>query len=812
MKKIYTVNQMHCASCANRVEKTLNQLKGVKLATVNLATQKVTIDYDEKVVRFSDFKTAIEKAGYEIEDDEDIHQLTMVVGNMHCAACAVSVEKALNQTDGIKQANVNIATNKATIQFDAKKTNVKAINKAITQAGYIPLDISSNQNIDRAAIESRQLRLRFIFSGGFTLLLLYVAMGHMLGLPLPEALHPDHYPLRFALTQLILTVPSVIAGFRFYTSGYSKLLKGSPNMDSLIAIGTSAAIIYGVYATIQIAFGQVGYAAELYFETAATIITLILLGKYLESASKKRTTEAIKKLMELAPKTATVIVDGVEIVKPIEEVVVGDLIRIKPGEKIPLDAQITKGVTSIDESMLTGESLPVEKSVGDTIIGASMNKNKMIEARVTKIGKDTVLSQIIQLVENAQGTKAPIAKMADIISGIFVPIVFGIALISTLLWLAFGEGPMFALKIFISVLVIACPCALGLATPTAIMVGTGKGAEYGVLIKSGEALEIAHKVHTIVLDKTGTITEGKPQVTDIISLKSMRIEDILQYAASSEQGSEHALGEAIVKKALDQKISLREVASFEAIVGQGIRAIVDERVILLGNQKLMNAYHISIDDDHQALQLAKDGKTPMYIAIDQELVGLIGVADVVKEHSVHAIKQMQKMGLDVIMLTGDHEKTAQAMAKKVGITHVLSEVLPEDKANEIKKLQDNKQLVAMVGDGINDAIALAQADLGIAIGSGTDVALESADIVLMKSNLNDVATAIHLSKKTMINIKQNLFWAFAYNTLGIPIAAGLLYAFGGPKLSPMIAALAMAFSSVSVVLNALRLKRFKPNH
>lgn len=631
----------------------------------------------------------------------------------------------------------------------------------------------------------------------------------MIGLPLPSIIDPMYNPLNFALIQILLTIPVVIAGNKFYTVGFRSLFKGSPNMDSLIAVGTSAAIIYGLYAIYQIINGNLEYAKDLYFETAGVIITLILLGKYLESVSKGKTSEAIKKLVGMQPKTAIVIQDGEEITINIEEVEEGDIVLVKPGEKIPVDGVVIEGHTSVDESMLTGESIPVEKKAGDKIVGASINKNGVIKFRATKVGKDTALSQIIKLVEEAQGSKAPIAKLADIIAGYFVPIVMGVALISGITWYISGEPLIFSLTIFISVLVVACPCALGLATPTAIMVGTGKGAENGVLIKSGGALESAHRIETVVFDKTGTITEGKPKLTDIITLDNYTEEEVLQIAASAEKGSEHPLGEAIVKEAEEKNISLLNLDKFYAIPGHGIEVEINNNRIYLGNEKLMKDKNIDISLKEESDKLAGEGKTPMYISVNGKLEGIIAVADVVKESSKKAIDMLHEMGIEVAMITGDNKKTASAIAKQVGIDVVLAQVLPEDKSNEVKKLQEKDKVVAMVGDGINDAPALAQADIGIAIGSGTDVAMESADIVLMKSDLVDVVTAIKLSKSTIRNIKQNLFWAFAYNTAGIPLAAGIFYALGGPKLNPMFAAGAMALSSVSVVSNALRLRKFK---
>nr|WP_330397418.1 copper-translocating P-type ATPase [Maledivibacter halophilus] len=650
---------------------------------------------------------------------------------------------------------------------------------------------------------------KFLVAISFTIPLLYIAMGHMMGLPIPSFINPEYNPLNFALVQLILTVPIVIAGYKFYTVGFKALLRRSPNMDSLIAVGTSAAFIYGIYAMYKIISGHNEYAKDLYFETAGVIIALIMLGKYLETRSKGKTSEAIKKLIGLQPKTATIVKGEEEIAIPIEEVEAGDIILVKPGEKIPVDGKVVEGRSSVDESMLTGESIPVEKNIGDKVVGASINKNGIIKFKATKVGKDTALAQIIKLVEEAQGSKAPIAKLADIIAGYFVPIVMAIAVISGLLWYITGSEPVFALTIFISVLVIACPCALGLATPTAIMVGTGKGAELGVLIKSGVALETAYKIQTIVFDKTGTITEGKPRVTDIITTGNYKEDKILQIAATSEKGSEHPLGEAIVKEASQRELSLLKAEEFYAIPGHGIEVKLEGNEILLGNEKLMKDKNIDVTLKEEAVRLANEGKTPMFIAINNRLEGIIAVADVVKENSKKAIEKLHAMGIKVAMITGDNKRTAEAIARQVGIDIVLAEVLPEDKANEVEKLQKEGKKVAMVGDGINDAPALAIADIGIAIGSGTDVAMESADIVLMKSDLLDVVTAIKLSKSTIKNIKQNLFWAFAYNTAGIPLAAGLFYAFGGPKLNPMFAAAAMSMSSVSVVTNALRLRRFK---
>ncbi|WFR55823.1 heavy metal translocating P-type ATPase [Anaerocolumna sp. AGMB13025] len=809
--KSIQIQGMTCASCAMTVEKATKKLEGVFEANVNFATEKLNISYDEAKISVGDIQSAVEKAGYRAVSDSI--RKTFKLQGMTCASCAKTIERVTGKIEGVAEANVNFATEKLNISYDPAKVKISDIKSAIAKAGYQAIDDEAVVDADkeRKERERKVLWRRFVISGIFTLPLLYMAMGHMLMFPLPGIVHPEMNPLNFAIAQLILVIPSIIAGYKFYTVGFSSLFRRSPNMDSLIAIGTSAAFLYGIYAILQISGGNKEYVDDLYFEAAGVIITLIMLGKYLETVTKGKTSEAIKKLMGLAPKTAIVIRDGKEEEIPIEEVEAGDIIVVKPGEKMPVDGVVVEGTTSVDESMLTGESIPVEKNPGNTIIGASMNKNGSIKYRATKVGKDTALAQIIKLVEDAQGSKAPIAKMADIISGYFVPIVILLSLISSLSWYFFGgESVVFAVTIFISVLVIACPCALGLATPTAIMVGTGKGAEHGVLIKSGVALETTHKIQTIVFDKTGTITEGKPKVTDIIT-NDISQDELLQLAASAEKGSEHPLGEAIVKGAEERDLSFIKPDSFKAIPGHGIEVMINNKNVLAGNQKLMKERNISLEklEDTSDL-LASEGKTPMYIAIDNKIAGIIAVADTVKTNSKKAIDRLHRMGIEVAMITGDNKRTAEAIARQVGIDRILADVLPQDKANEVKKLQAEGKKVAMVGDGINDAPALAQADIGIAIGSGTDVAMESADIVLMRSDLMDVPTAIQLSKSTIRNIKQNLFWAFGYNTLGIPVAMGLLHLFGGPLLNPMIAAAAMSLSSVSVLMNALRLKGFKP--
>ena len=743
-------------------------------------------------------------------------QKEYIIEGMSCASCAMTIENAVSKIPGVDKASVNLATEIMTVEANDSVTP-EDIAKVVDGVGYSarPRGKSVEEELEekneKKEAHLREMKRNLTISAIFTVPLLFIAMADMVGIPMPAFLSPMQSPVSYALIQLALSLPIVWLGRRFFVDGFKALSKGHPNMDSLVALGTSAAFLYSLYGTYHVLEGHAHFAMNLYYESAGVILTLITLGKYFEDVSKGKTSMAIQTLVGLAPKMATVLRDGQEVEVPVEEVQVGDLIRVKPGEKVPVDGIVTEGNSTVDESMLTGESIPVSKSIGDEVIGASLNKTGSFILKATKIGKDTALSQIIQLVEQAQGSKAPIAKLADKVSGVFVPIVIVLALVSGLAWYFLGqESWVFALTITISVLVIACPCALGLATPTAIMVGTGKGAENGILLKSGEALEEANHVNMVVFDKTGTITNGTPVVTDVVTAENTDADALIRLAASLEVASEHPLGEAIVAKAKEQGAAFDEVTNFEAIPGFGIKGHVGETLVFLGNEKWMRENGLAnVEMNDKANHFAEQGKTPLYIGYNDAVQGLIVVADTVKESSARAIQTLHEMGIQVAMMTGDHERTAQAIAAEVGIDRVFSEVLPQDKANYVSKLQEEGYIVAMVGDGINDAPALAQAQVGIAIGTGTDVAIESADAVLMKSDLMDVPAMLKLSRATIRNIKENLFWAFAYNVIGIPFAMGVLHLFGGPLLNPMIAGAAMSFSSVSVVLNALRLKRWK---
>lgn len=746
------------------------------------------------------------------------------VTGMTCSACAAAVERSVKKINGVQTVAVNLLANTMTVTFDEQQTDAQRIVGAVVQAGYqAQFDQTGTKSVQKpvSAVtqELRGMQCRLVVSFICLIPLMYLSMGHMVGLPLPACFVGAQNMLTFALTQFLLTLPIVYVNRVYYQSGFRNLIRLHPNMDSLIAIGSGAALIYGVYAIyrIGVALGQQDlttahhYGMELYFESAAMILALITLGKFLEAKSKGKTSDAIAKLLDLAPKMATVLREGQELEIPVAEVVAGDCVLVRPGQRIPVDGVVTKGSSFVDQSALTGESMPVEKQVGDRVMAASVNQAGAFEMRAERVGQDTTLAQIIQLVEDASASKAPIAKLADKISGVFVPVVIGIAVLAMVVWLILGASFAFALSIGISVLVISCPCALGLATPVAIMVGMGKGAQCGVLIKSAEALETAHSIKTVVLDKTGTITEGKPTVTDVLPTQGVTEQALLTVAASIEAPSEHPLAEAVTQYAQAKGIAELQVTQFSAVPGQGVTAVINEQLCYAGNLAFVSQYADGGDFTEVSETLAQQGKTPLFFAVGSRLLGVIAAADVVKPTSAQAIAQLRQMHVDVMMLTGDHPKTAQAIAQQLGIDRVAAQVLPQDKERHICALQETGQRVAMVGDGINDAPALARADVGIAIGAGTDIAIESADIVLMRSDLLDVVTAIRLSKATITNIKENLFWAFFYNCIGIPLAAGVFFGVLGWTLSPMFGAAAMSLSSVCVVLNALRLKFFKPN-
>ena len=748
------------------------------------------------------------------------------VTGMTCSACSAHVTKAVEKLPGVSSVNVNLLGGSMLVEYDPGAESPESIIAAVDDAGYgaaLPASKGGAKADAAPAVDMEAellgMKRRFVISLCFLLPLFYIAMGHMMGWPLPHFFHDSRNALSFALIQFLLVLPIMYVNDKYYKVGFKTLLHGSPNMDSLIALGSLAAVVYGVAALFQISYGMghgdaervSKWSMDLYFESAGMILTLITLGKYLETRSKGKTSEAISRLMDLAPKTATVLRDGAEVEIPVEDVAVGDLILVRPGASIPVDGEVTEGTSSVDESALTGESIPVEKGPGDRVVAASINKSGSFTFRATRVGDDTTLAQMIALVDEAASSKAPIAKLADQVAGIFVPTVIGIALVTAAVWLVLGYGVEHALTAGAAVLVISCPCALGLATPVAIMVGTGKGAENGILIKSAEALETLHTVSTVVLDKTGTVTEGRPRVTDLYPGEGITTEELLCVAASLEKPSEHPLAEAIVREAEERKIPLVPVRDFEAVHGRGVRAEVQGSHYLAGNRAMMEESGIDLGAEHlMADGLAENGKTPLYFAQDGRLMGLIAVADTVKPSSAEAMCGFRALGIDVVMLTGDNQRTADAIGRELGVTKVIAEVLPQDKEAVIASLQTEGRRVAMVGDGINDAPALARSDVGLAIGAGTDVAIESADIVLMKSDLLDAVTAVELSKATIRNVKQNLFWAFIYNIIGIPLAAGVWFPLTGWQLNPMFAAAAMSLSSVSVVSNALRLKLFKP--
>jgi P-type Cu+ transporter len=791
------ISGMTCAACATRIEKGLNKLDGVESATVNLALEKSAIKYNPEKLKVEDIEKKIRDLGYDVVTEKTEFDIT----GMTCAACSARIEKGLNKLDGVVKANVNLALEKATVEYNGTALTPNDIIQKVEKLGYgARVKEEARETTDHRQKEIKKQTDKFIISAILSLPLLWAMVGHFTFTSfiwVPELFMNPWFQLALA------TPVQFIIGGQFYIGSYKALKNNSANMDVLVALGTSAAYFYSLYLSIMsISMGS--HSLELYYETSAVLITLIILGKLFEAKAKGRSSEAIKKLMGLQAKSATVERNGEEKEIPLEEVVVGDILYIKPGEKIPVDGIIIEGNSAIDESMLTGESVPVDKTIGDDVIGATLNKNGFLKVEAKKVGRDTALAQIIKVVEEAQGSKAPIQRLADKISGVFVPIVVGIAVITFIIWFVWVAPGDFAegLEKMIAVLVIACPCALGLATPTSIMAGSGRAAEYGILFKGGEHLEITHRITTVVLDKTGTVTNGTPVLTDVFT-NGFSEDEFLAFVGSAEKQSEHPLAQAIVQGVKDKGIELKEVSAFEAIPGYGIKAMVDGVELLIGTRKLMNKYNVDAAAAFEKMdELERVGKTAMLAAINGQYAGTVAVADTIKETSKSAITRLKDMGLDVIMITGDNQQTALAIAKQAGIDQVIAEVLPEGKADEIKKLQAQGKKVAMVGDGINDAPALAVADIGMAIGTGTDVAMEAADITLIRGDLNSIADAIFMSKKTIINIKQNLFWALAYNSLGIPFAAlGFL--------APWLAGAAMAFSSVSVVLNALRLQKVK---
>lgn len=791
------ITGMTCAACATRIEKGLNKMEGVEQASVNLALEKSTIKYDPTRLSETDFEKKIEALGYGVVKQKAEFDIT----GMTCAACATRIEKGLNRMDGVASASVNLALEKATIEFNPSEVTIADVIAKVEKLGYG----AHQKQEDQAQVDHREKHIKdqqrkFVLSAILSLPLLWTMVGHF---SFTSFLYVPDFLMNPWVQMVLATPVQFIIGKQFYVGAYKSLRNGSANMDVLVVMGTSAAYFYSVYQAIVTAGTHHG--PHLYFETSAVLITLILLGKLFEAKAKGRSSEAIKKLMGLQAKTAIVIRDGAEKEIPLEEVVIGDTVLVKPGEKIPVDGEVVEGTTAVDESMLTGESLPVDKKAGDILYGSTINKNGFIKMTATKVGRDTALAQIIKVVEDAQGSKAPIQRMADQISGIFVPIVVGIAIVTFLVWILWVQPGEFtpALEVLIAVLVIACPCALGLATPTSIMAGSGRAAEFGILFKGGEHLEQTQSINTVVVDKTGTVTHGKPVLTDVLVADGQDEETFLSLIGAAEKQSEHPLAQAIVQGIQDKGIELGSIQFFEAIPGYGVQATISGQGVIIGTRKLMQQYGINISSVLPVMEeLEKNGKTAMLAGINGQYAGLVAVADTIKDTSKEAVRRLQEMGINVIMMTGDNERTAQAIGKEVGVDAVIAEVLPEGKADEVKKLQQQGKKVAMVGDGINDAPALATADIGMAIGTGTDVAMEAADITLIRGDLNSIADAILMSRKTMRNIKQNLFWAFAYNIIGIPIAAAGF-------LAPWVAGAAMAFSSVSVVLNALRLQRVK---
>lgn len=819
-KQLINIKGMHCAACSARIERVVSGMEGVVQAAVNLAAERMELVWEPDVVSFGEIAARVKDMGFELELEEESAEVTLelAVSGMHCAACSTRIEKVLSGMDGVVSARINLVTETGVVVYRRGQVSQRQIREAITALGFESRPVTAGQDqFAKKREETRQrlaaMKKRLIWSLTLAGLLLLVSMGEMLGLPLPAAIDPHHFPMRFALAQFFLVVPIMLLGRQFYLIGIPALLRRAPNMDSLIAMGTGAAFIYSTWNLVGILLGGNSHvlAMDLYFESAGVLISLVSLGKYMEIRSKSHTSDAIACLMRLTPDKAILLKGEEQVEIMSEEIEVGDLLLVRPGERIPVDGVLVYGRTSVDESMLTGESLPVSKGEGDRMACGTLNASGAVRIRAEQVGQDTMLARIVRTVQDAQGSKAPIAGMADRISLYFVPVVMVLAVLTGLAWYGLG-GVEFtlALRYFIAVMVIACPCAMGLATPTSIMVGTGRGAQLGVLIKSGEALEMAEKIRTIVFDKTGTLTYGRPELTDVITLASgMEENRLLMLAASVEQSSEHPLGRALVMAAKERGADLRQPDDFAAVVGRGVSGKVDGQSVLLGNRRLLEEEGVVVDGvDAEIVRLSGQGKTVLFLAVDGNFAALLAIADRLKNEAPVAVAAMKKMGLRVIMLTGDQEKTALAIAKQAGIEEVIAQVLPENKAEEIRELRQQGGRIAMVGDGINDAPALALADVGIAMGTGNDVAIDSGEIVLMKGELNGVLVALRLSRAVMRNIRQNLFWAVAYNVVGIPVAAGVLTFFGGPSLNPMLAGAAMAMSSVSVVGNALRLRSF----
>lgn len=825
MKSKFTIKGMTCSACSSRLERVVGNMDGVISASVNLATETMIAEYDSEKVSEDRIMEAVSDAGFEATPQVEGNSVSIAITGMTCSACSSRLERVLGNMDGVNEAQVSLANESAKITFNPSRVSLRDIRQTVRDAGFEPGSLQDEMGAKKAYEERRKqteerladMKKRLILALAFTVPLLIITMGHMVGMPLPQSIDPSTSPLGFAMIQLALTTPVLWFGRDFYLHGYPNLFRGAPNMDSLIAVGTSAAFIYSLWNLIEITLGidPMAKAMDLYFESAATILALILLGKYQEGRARSRTSSAIEKLMDLTPRKAILIEDGQQREVPVEEVGPGDLMLVRPGDRVGADGKVEEGHSAIDESMLTGESLPVSKDSGDDVAGGTVNTGGgALKIRVTHVGSDTMLARIIKLVQDAQGSKAPISSLADTVSFYFVPAVMAVAVTAALCWFFFSAEPFtFALRIFISVMVIACPCAMGLATPTAIMVGTGRGAQLGVLIKSGEALETAGKINSIIFDKTGTLTYGRPEVAEIFTADFAE-DELLAMAASAENQSEHPLARAVVRAAKDRKLSLPETTEFEAVAGRGISTLTGGRKLLLGNREFLESSFtagLDSDDARKAFdKFAGAGQSPLFVSCDGRLAGILAIADRIKDEAPATIDRLHKQGVEVVMLTGDNKTVAAEIAARAGIDRVIAGVMPDRKAEEVEKEKQSGRKVAMIGDGINDAPALATADLGIAMGTGIDVAIESGDIVLMKGELGGVLSALSLSRATVRNIKQNLFWAFAFNVLGIPVAAGLLYVFGGPTLSPMFAAAAMALSSVTVVSNALRLRFFEP--